>query len=111
MAMELARTLKDRVCIVGLGQSEYSRWGGIVDRSEFQLACEVIMAAAADAGVEVTAIDGIASFANDRNEAVHLQAALGLPRLGFACMVWGGGGGGAAGAVMHAAAAIHAGLA
>ena len=100
-----------RACIVGIGETDYTRWGGIQDRSEFHLACQAVMAAAADAGLPVSEIDGFTSFSGDTSEAALLQVALGLPRLRFASMVWGGGGGGSCGAVDQAVAAVESGLA
>ncbi len=97
-------------CIVGIGQTEYTRWGGAT-RSEFELAGAAIMAAAADAGVAVRAIDALTSFGDDRNEPALVQAALGIEELRFNGMVWGGGGGGSCGAVDLAAAAVEAGRA
>src|SRR5256712_9992781 len=85
--------VRDRVAIVGLGETEYRPWGGITDRSEFQLACEAILAAAADAGLPPHDLDGFASYANDRNDAPRLAAALGCAELRFSGLVWGGGGG------------------
>ena len=103
--------MRDRVAIVGVGETEYRPWGGITDRSEFQLACEAILAAAADAGLSPHDLDGFASYANDRNDAPRLAAALGCAELRFSGMVWDGGGGGVCAAVAHAAHAIHAGAA
>ena len=100
-----------RPCIVGIGQTEYAKWGTILDRSELQLGAEAIVAAAADAGLPCSEIDGFASYANDASEPSVMQIALGARQVRFASMVWGGGGGGAAGAVAHAAAAVTAGLA
>src|SRR5262249_11762338 len=68
-------------------------------------------AAVADAGLEPSDIDGISSFSNDRNEAVLVAAALGLPRLRFAEMSWIPGGGGACAAIGNAAMAIASGTA
>ncbi|HYF57809.1 MAG TPA: acetyl-CoA acetyltransferase [Burkholderiaceae bacterium] len=102
----------DRIpCITGIGQTAYTRWGGTVDRSEFSLACEAILAAIADAGLRPDDIDGIASYSSDRNEPAMLQRALGIEQVRFASMVWGGGGGGACGGLAHAAAAIESGRA
>ena len=103
--------MRDRVAIVGVGETEYRPWGGITDRSEFQLACEAILAASADAGLPPHDLDGFASYANDRNDAPRLAAALGCAELRFSGMVWDGGGGGVCAAVAHAAHAIHAGAA
>ena len=32
----------DRTAIVGIGETEYTRHGGIMDRTEFTLCCEAI---------------------------------------------------------------------
>jgi len=103
-------TIKDKVAVVGLGESKYYKRGK-APVPEFKLAVEAITKAADDAGIKVTDIDGFASYSDDRNSAVRLAAALGLPELRFANMMWGGGGGGGSGAVGNAAAAIVAGYA
>ncbi len=95
--------------IAGIGQSEYTRWGGIMDRSQFQVTAEAILAALADAGLTVRDVDGFASFSNDANEGPVMQATLGVPELRWSSMVWGGGGGGSCAAVAQACAAIEAG--
>jgi acetyl-CoA acetyltransferase len=100
----------DRTAIVGIGETEYARHGGITDRSEFALCCEAIRRAADDAGIDVKDIDGFCSYAAERHEPVQVQVALGVPELHFSNMVWGAGGGGCSGAVMNAAMAVHAGL-
>ncbi len=69
------------------------------------------MKAADDAGIEVTDIDGFASFSDDRNGPVRVANALGLPELRFNSMVWGGGGGGGSAAMANAVAAVAAGYA
>ena len=102
--------LADRTCIVGIGETEYTRYGGITDRTEFQLCLEGIGNAAADAGIDVADIDGFCSYGYERHEPVQVQLALGIPELRFSNMVWGAGGGGCAGAVMNAALAVHAGI-
>src|ERR1700689_1699277 len=103
-------TIKDKVAIAGLGETTYYKRGA-APVSEFRLALEAIQRAADAAGLPVTAIDGIASSANDRNDSIRVATALGLPELRFTNMFWGGGGGGGSGAIGHAAAAIGAGFA
>jgi acetyl-CoA acetyltransferase len=103
--------MKNRAAIVGIGETEYRKWGQIADRTEFHLAIEAILHAVADAGLEPQDIDGISSFSNDRNEAVLVATALGLPRLRFAEMSWIPGGGGACAAIGNAAMAIASGMA
>ena len=100
----------DRTSIVGIGESEYTRWGGIKDRSEYQLCLEAITRAAADAGIDVKDIDGFCSYGYERHEPVQVQVALGIPEMRFSNLVWGAGGGACAGAVMNAALAVHAGI-
>jgi acetyl-CoA acetyltransferase len=104
------RTLRGKVAVVGIGQTDYYRHGRSPD-PEFKLALKAILAACADAGVNPRDIDGFASYSDDRSDASRLSVALGTRRLGTATMQWGGGGGGCCGAVANAAAAIVAGLA
>ncbi len=96
---------------MGVGESAYARWGKIGDVSEHALACQAIQRAVADAGLSVDDVDGLASFAEDRNEAIFLAAELGLPALRFGNMVWMPGGGGGCAAVGNAAMAVEAGQA
>ena len=98
-------------CIVGIGQSEYTRWGGIADRSQFQITAEAILAALDDAGLTPLDVDGFASFSNDSNDAPLMQVALGVPELRWSSMVWGGGGGGSIAALSHACSAVQSGQA
>jgi acetyl-CoA acetyltransferase len=99
----------DRIAIVGIGETAYTRHGGATD-SEFELCCQAVLAAAADAGIDASDIDGFCSFANERQEPVVLQQTLGIPALRFSNIVWGAGGGGACGSVLNAALALHAGI-
>ncbi len=105
-----ARTLRGAVAVAGIGETAYHKHGHSPD-GEFKLALMAILAACRDAGISPHAIDGFASFSDDRNDAVRLATALGLPELRHASMQWGGGGGGTAGAVANAAAAIATGQA
>ncbi len=101
----------NQACIAGIGETEYRRWGGIADRNEFQLACQAIAAAAADAGLELSELDGVASFADTSIDASLLQVALGIEDLRFSASVWGGRGGGPCGALALAASAVESGRA
>lgn len=100
-----------RACIVGVGESRYTRRGEQADRGEWALACEAALAAAKDAGVSPRKIDGLASFSSDGTLPWLMQHALGTEHLRFASLVWGGGGSGACGALAHAAAAVESGQA
>lgn len=106
----LRAAVADKTAIVGIGATDYSKHGGIMDRTEFALCCEAIRLAADDAGIDVKEIDGFSSYASERHEPVLIQAALGIPELRHSNMVWGAGGGGCSGAVMNAALAVHAGI-
>ncbi|MBI2864599.1 MAG: hypothetical protein HYX94_08580 [Chloroflexi bacterium] len=102
--------MRDQTAIVGIGETEYTKWGQ-TRRSEFQLACEAILKAIEDAGLNVKDIDGLCSYAGDRNEPSLLATALGIPQLRFSNMLWGGGGGGGSGAVHNACMAVFSGSA
>ncbi len=97
--------------IVGVGESRYARWGKIGEVTEHALACEAIQKAVADAGFTMDDVDGMASFAEDRNEGVFLAAELGIPALRFSNMVWMTGGGGGCAAIGNAAMAVETGQA
>jgi acetyl-CoA acetyltransferase len=98
---------RDAAAIVGMGQTEFSRQAG---RSELQLACEAIVAACADAQIDVGDVDGLVSFTIDRVEETELVRSVGLQEIGYSARVPYGGGG-SMGVLMHAAAAVAAGVA
>ncbi|CCE09818.1 conserved hypothetical protein [Bradyrhizobium sp. STM 3843] len=104
------RTLRGRVAVIGIGETQYYRHGASPD-AEFKLALKAILAACDDAGIDPREIDGFSSYSDDRSEASRLAAALGIRQLRTATMQWGGGGGGCCAAVANAAASIVAGLA
>jgi acetyl-CoA acetyltransferase len=104
------RALRGRVAIVGIGETDYYKHGQAPE-AEVALALRAILRACDDAGIDPRAIDGFASYSNDRNDPSRLAAALGLPELRFSNMQWGGGGGGGSAAVGNAAAAVAAGYA
>ncbi len=108
--MSIERTLRGKVAVVGVAETEYYKWGQSPE-PEFKLALRAVLAACADAGISPAQVDGFSSYSNDRSEASHLAAALGTDELRVAVMQWGGGGGGAAAAVANAAAAIATGQA
>ena len=69
------RSLRGRVAVVGVGETEYFRHGQATD-PEFVLCLKAILAACADAGLDPTDIDGFASYSNDRNDPPTLATAL-----------------------------------
>ena len=100
-----------KACIVGIGESRFTKRGAQAARGEWDLACEAVVRAADDAGIDVHTLDGVASFSNDSCLPWLMQQALGMVKLSFASMVWGGGGSGSCGALAHAAAAVESGQA
>ena len=74
-----SRSLRGKVAVVGIGETEYYKRGGAED-AEFKLALRAIKAACDDAGISPKQIDGFASFSNDRSDPsrsvsyTHLRA-------------------------------------
>lgn len=99
--------LRDAAAVVGVGETEYSKESG---RTELALACEAISAAAVDAGVAIDEIDGLVRYDMDHIDEVALTSHLGLRNLRWMSQAGYGGTGGNA-VVVHAAAAIAAGVA
>lgn len=93
--------------IIGIGQTEFSTNSG---RGELQLALEAILAAVADAGLEVDAVDGLVRYTWDVVTEAAIVNALGLPRLTY-CGETEFGGVNCCAAIGQACAAIGAGLA
>lgn len=106
----MSRTLRGSVAVAGVGETRYYKRGES-PVPEFKLALDAILAACENAGIEPAAVDGFATFSNDRSDPSRLAAALGCNELKFANMQWGGGGGGGSAAVGNAAAAIATGMA
>lgn len=100
-------SLKDKSCIVGIGETEYSKNSG---RSEMRLALEVIKAACEDAGISPKEIDGIVRFSVDSNQVDEIARNLGIENLRFFPEVYFGGGAGC-GTVQMAAMAVALGKA
>jgi acetyl-CoA acetyltransferase len=105
------RSLRDRTAIVGVGRTPYWRRGQSEPHTRFELACQAILAAVADAGLDITDVDGFALYSGGGGFDPGMAAqVLGIPEVRFTAGLTGGGGG-AAGAVGLAAAAITSGLA
>lgn len=99
--------IRDKAAIVGIGETQYSKASG---RTELSLACEAITKAADDAGVGVEEIDGLVRYHSDDVDEAALTTHLGLRNLRWMSHTGYGGTGGNA-VVVHAAAAIAAGVA
>jgi acetyl-CoA acetyltransferase len=82
------KSLKDRYCIVGVGETEYSRNSGRTTRA---MAVEAIRKAMLDAGLTPGGIDGMMSYqSGDSTPANWVASDLGI-RLNFYMDVFGGG--------------------
>ncbi|MGH8059424.1 MAG: thiolase C-terminal domain-containing protein, partial [Candidatus Entotheonellia bacterium] len=80
--------LRDRYCIVGVGETEYSRHSGRTTRA---MAVEAVRKAMGDAGLTSKDVDGMLSYhGNDSTSATAISADLGI-RLNFFMDVIGGG--------------------
>ncbi|NDZ78942.1 lipid-transfer protein [Streptomyces sp. SID10853] len=99
--------LSGAAAIAGIGATEFSKNSG---RSELRLACEAVLAAVADAGLEPSDVDGLVTFTADTNSEIHIARNTGMGELTFFSRV-GYGGGAACGTVQQAAMAIATGVA
>jgi len=59
------KTNSQQACIVGVGETPYTRWGQMAECGEWSLACEAVLKAVHNAGLTIDLIDGLASFSND----------------------------------------------
>ena len=101
--------LRRTAAIVGSGQTAYAK---SLPAAAWELAMEAVLAACADAGVDVAEVDGLCRFTAPFEPVTEamLVRGLGLPELSFFAQAPHGGE--ALGAVvMHAAGAVSAGLA
>jgi len=81
-------SLRDKYCIVGVGETEYSRHSGRTTRA---MAVEAVRKAILDAGLRAADIDGMMSYQNgDSTPANWVAPDLGI-RLNFYMDVLGGG--------------------
>ena len=95
--------------IVGIGQTAYAK---ALPGSAWELAMEAVLAACADAGVDVAEVDGMCRFTAPFETVTEAQLVRGLGIRELAWFTQAPHGGEALGAVvMHAAAAVSAGLA
>ena len=82
------QSLRDKYCIVGVGETEYSKNSGRTTRA---MAVEAIRNALLDAGLRAADVDGMMSYQNnDSTPANGVAADLGI-RLNFFMDVVGGG--------------------
>jgi len=100
-------SLRDRAAIIGIGQTEFSKFIG---KTEHRVACEAIAAAITDAGLTPKDIDGIVRYDIETNTELALIYSLGIPHLRFFAGVTSGGGA-VCGTIVLAAMAIATGQA
>jgi acetyl-CoA acetyltransferase len=100
---------KAAAAIAGLGSTPYYFRGESAPQTQYELIGKAIIAACADAGIQVEDIDGIVSYAHGF-EASNICEMLGIPELSYAATVTGQGGG-SAGVLDLAASAIETGRA
>jgi acetyl-CoA acetyltransferase len=99
--------LAGRAAIAGIGQTEFSKESG---RTELQLACEAVLAALNDAGLDPADVDGLVTFTMDTSEEMEVARSLGMREISMFTRVPYGGGASAA-VVMQAAMAVATGVA
>jgi acetyl-CoA acetyltransferase len=98
--------IRDRYCIVGVGETEYSKSSG---RSTRALAVEAVRHAIADAGLAPDEVDGMLSYhGNDSTPSLAVAADLGLRLNTFADVI--GGGSSTEGLVCYAMGLIEVGV-
>jgi acetyl-CoA acetyltransferase len=99
--------LSDATAVVGIGATEFSKDSG---RSELKLAVEAIQGAIEDAGLNLRDVDGLCTYAMDRNPEIEVFRNIGGRELKFFARTEYGGGAACA-PLLQAALAIHAGIA
>jgi acetyl-CoA acetyltransferase len=99
--------LSGRAAIAGIGATEFSKHSG---RTEMQLAVEAVLGALADAGIDPAEVDGLSTYTMDNNPEREVFRLIGGRSLKFFSRVHEGGGAACA-PVMHAAMAVHSGVA
>ncbi len=103
----MSGALRDQAAVVGIGATEFSKDSG---RSELRLALEAISAALGDAGLALSDVDGLCTYAMDKNPEIEVFRHLGGRALKFFTRTEYGGGAACA-PLLQAALAVHAGVA
>ncbi len=103
----MSNRLGGTAAIVGIGATGFSKDSG---RSEMSLACEAVLAAILDAGLEPSDIDGMVTYSADNNPDIEIARHVGIGSLRHFSRVHYGGGA-ACGTVVMAAMAVATGVA
>ncbi len=103
----MSNRLSGKAAIVGIGATEFSKDSG---RSEMSLACEAVLAAITDAGLQPADIDGMVTYSTDNNPDIEIARNVGIGSLRHFSRVHYGGGA-ACGTVVMAAMAVATGVA
>ena len=85
--------LKDKTAIVGIAQTPFAKH---LDPSEKALACDVIVRALDDAGIDPSEVDAFGSFTMEQTHEVEIAKNIGARDVTFFAKVDYGGGGGCA---------------
>jgi len=81
--------LQDQAVIAGIAQSRFGRG---LEETEYELACDVILAALADAGIDPSEVDGLVSYSIESSDETAIGKAVGTGELTFfARLPFGGG--------------------
>ena len=83
--------MKDRTAIAGIGQTAF---GKQLPESELELACQAVLRALDDAGIDRSEVDGLASYTQESSSEVALARNLGLGDITYFSQVGYGGGAG-----------------
>jgi acetyl-CoA acetyltransferase len=97
--------VKDAAAIVGIGETAFAKR---LEASEKKLACQAILAALDDAGIQPSEVDGLASYTMETTDEVDIAKNIGAGDITFFSQVGYGGGAGPA-TVGHLAMAIATG--
>ncbi|MWA07340.1 transporter [Actinomadura sp. LD22] len=101
--------MRGTTAVVGIGETPFHK-RGTSGEPALKLALRAIVAAAEDAGIAPSEIDGFVSYGSERNDGQRMMSALGTEELRFGALVWTHGGG-IPGALGLAATAIVTGQA
>src|SRR3954451_25439567 len=102
--------MQGQAAVVGVGESVYYK-AGASPHSALQLSCTAIRNAVADAGLQLSDIDGLVTFSERAISATHMASLLGFGNLRFCSQAWSGGGNLGSAALNLADAAVCSGYA